>query len=115
MTGDEWLAKLKPGDKVIATRGHGEEEIVTVEKITTTGRIVLNNGRTYNPDGRIRGGNGYHPSRLVEPTREDLDRVERAKLVRSVAYLPGHNAHLWSLAKLRLVWAAMIAVEPEDA
>lgn len=115
MTGDEWLAKLKPGDKVIATRGYGGEEIETVEKVTATGRIVLNGGRTYNPDGRIRGGNGYHPSRLVEPTREDLDRVERSTLVSKVAYMAGRNAKAWSLAKLRLVWAAMIAVEPEDA
>lgn len=84
MRSNEWLGSLKPGDEVIVSSRH-YEDIRLVERITPTGRIVVNVGgmstREFNADGWQRGGDSYGRSHIVEPTQERRDKIEQRTLV----------------------------------
>lgn len=80
----EWLASLKPGDKVIIS-GRYDNEIRTVYRRTPSGRIIVSIGgmstREYNPDGYERGkSDSWSRTYLVAPTPERLERIEERSL-----------------------------------
>lgn len=79
----QWIENLKPGDKVIV-RGRWRAEIAEVDRITPTGRIVIN-GTTFNPDGSERGGNScYNRATIAEATPELIDKITRNNTVSRV-------------------------------
>jgi hypothetical protein len=77
----EWIKALKVGDEVAidnSTSWHRHNyEIVTVVKITATGRIRTSKGSLYYPNGFVVGQNG---SELKQITPEILEFIERRKL-----------------------------------
>jgi len=68
---------VKVGDKLAITH-HGfhrtRYEIYTVTKITKTGRLVTDRGRTFNPDLTVRGGN---PWVKAIPWTKELEEEDR--------------------------------------
>lgn len=56
----EWLDQLKPGDEVAFSQGFERvNRVYRVESRTPSGRIVVD-GRTFNPDGTLRGYSKYN-------------------------------------------------------
>lgn len=77
MTDNAWVQALKPGDEVFYrywNYGWGPYSLEAVEKVTPTGRIVLRNGLTFNPDGRERTSN-RHSHMLEQATPELREKV----------------------------------------
>ena len=67
----KWLSELEEGDQVaIRNYGYGRSKWLTftIDKITPTGRFNLSSSAyKVNPDGSVRGGNGY-----IEPVTEEV-------------------------------------------
>lgn len=79
MMGNEWLKNLKPGDKVIV-RDYGQfDHMEEVQRLTPTGRIIVN-GVTYNPNGIERGGD-WRYRRLREATPEAIEQIRRDGII----------------------------------
>lgn len=75
-----WLAGLKPGDKVAYQPSpHGPERIDRVEKITPTGRIVLQSGRRFTANGIGIVGGAWGKPGLKPVTPDVLDRIITAR------------------------------------
>ena len=110
MSDKEWLASLKPGDKVAKSRGNWSRsyDIATVERLTAT-QITLSNGRKYRRDsGYEIGGAGYARSYLTEITPEILSINELVKLR---SWLDGLSSSKLELPALRALKAAYDAQE----
>jgi hypothetical protein len=89
----EWLASLKPGDKVAAECGYNPEygydyAIEVIEKVAPTGHIWLVGGKQYQPDGVQReklipdfAGWGDPCYKLVEITPKVEETRKRRELL----------------------------------
>jgi hypothetical protein len=79
----EWFKKLKVGDDVVidlsSMWNKDDYKLCKVEKITPTGRVKLNDGSQYQPDGKKIGESYCYP--LMQVTQEILDAVERRRLM----------------------------------
>jgi len=80
-----WLREVKVGDKIAVEYGQygtGNYRIDKVDKITPTGRIVIEN-RTYDPEGQEMGkSNSYSRSYKLYPiTQKVIDFIRTEKLL----------------------------------
>ncbi len=75
-----WLASIKPGDRVLTTRGYGRlYDSAKVAKVTDT-QFILDGGCRYRrKDGRAVGGDGWTITHMVQPTAERLAEIELLK------------------------------------
>ena len=73
---------LKPGDKVFVS-GYSRRTLRTVEKITPKGFIKVD-GTYYYKDGRERGGTGWHFTRIVPASEEEVIAYNKERFVASV-------------------------------
>ena len=62
---NEWIAELKPGDEILVSSPYQNKRIATVEKITPTGLIKVEN-MYFNRDGSQRGGDVFGGCRISE-------------------------------------------------
>lgn len=67
-----WLADLQVGDRVFMYSRY-VTRVSEVEKITPTGRIVVDN-ITFTHEGRQYSGQGYNTYSLKEFTKEEYDK-----------------------------------------
>lgn len=77
---------LKAGDKVLTYRHHAfggsPYTLETVQKVTRTGRIALEGGGVFTPDGRKYGsGHSWEAPSLLEATEENLILYHHARYV----------------------------------
>ena len=80
------LSGVKPGDKLIETY-HGQAySRRTVERITTSGQIVLKNGMKYAPDGHPIGESHsfYHLHRSTPELEQELRYRQALAYVSSI-------------------------------
>lgn len=89
MDKQEWIKALKVGDKVAIRSyqrwGVSPYTVATINKITPTGRLKLDNGKEFNADGSLRGGGSWSITSNIEPiTDEVLSVIRKHKLVSSV-------------------------------
>lgn len=76
-----WAENLKPGDKVVKTRYWDETpvEVLTVERLTKTGRVVTNKG-TYHMTGEWAScykGYGSAEGTIIPATPENITAAEK--------------------------------------
>lgn len=76
----DWLKNLKVGDKVFVRSNRGIS-LETVQKVTPTGKIVVNNTLYTNGSNR---SNMWNFLSLVEATDEAVDKFTRSKFVNNV-------------------------------
>lgn len=95
---NEFLEKLKPGDKVIIERSFGRRKLATVERITKTMIITQESQRFNRRDGHTVGPKSYGSAWLLEPTQERLDEVEKFRLM---AKLRSTDWEKYSLSELQ--------------
>lgn len=72
-----WVSALQVGDKVASVhRRFGEEvwQILTVEKVTPSGRLNLSFGYTVNPDGTFRGDSFRTIYQMTPKIQESVDK-----------------------------------------
>lgn len=82
MIGD--LTGAKVGDKLFVKSGHYDKgSIVTVDRITPTGRIVTKHGE-FNPNGRKRGSDGWQSTWARLATEDDVAGIFRLGLVSKI-------------------------------
>ena len=78
-----WLKDLKPGDEIAVDNSNhwrrNSYEIRKVAKITPSGRIKLDDGRQFQPDGKEIGEAYSRPLRQVTP--EILEFIKRKELL----------------------------------
>lgn len=82
----EWLAGLKPGDKVIITSHFSRGTIAVVKRVTKT-RIVTQ--RRYDEyvrawrrnDGFEVGSSGFDRTCIIEATADEMERIEHVQRV----------------------------------
>lgn len=99
-----WLAGLKPGDKVAASK-YSAWDVLVIERMTAT-QIIIGRGLKYRRDTGYRiGGNAYSSlPHTIEPiTQKILDALEVRKLANWLADLDRKSK---SLAVLRAMKAA---------
>lgn len=72
---DDWLKKLKPGDKVIVCQGFYGRSLETVTAVTPTGRIKIGTC-VFLPDGRL-VGKPMVLARLKQAAGLLLEQVQR--------------------------------------
>lgn len=89
MDKQEWIKTLKVGDEVAIRSYHRlggcPYAIATINKITLTGRLKLDNGEEFNADGSLRGGDSWRITSNIEPiTDEVLNIIYKYRLVSSV-------------------------------
>ena len=89
--------KVKAGDKVIYNY-RGQEHIVTVTKVTPTGRIRIDfNDRQFNKYGSPIGcRDHYFQPHIYEATPEGIKRIEQKEAILK-AYNMCHNVYLEDL------------------
>lgn len=72
---------VKPGDKVIY-ECRGREHIVTVTKVTPTGRIRIDfTDSQFDKNGYQMGGDIWFSSSIRKATPEDIKRIEQKKAI----------------------------------
>ncbi len=77
----DWLASIKPGDRVLTTRGYGRGYgSATVAKVTATQFVLNGGGRYQRKDGCAVGGDGWTTTCLLQPTTERLAEIALAKV-----------------------------------
>ena len=79
---NEWLKNLKVGDEVFVV-GRWGKSLSKVQRITPTGRIVVNNIQ-YNATGKARTGDIWATLNLERVTEESVARYKKAKFVSAV-------------------------------
>ena len=77
---DNWLKELKAGDKVFVC-SNGGRSLETVQRITPTGRVVVNNTQYTNGSNT---SNMWNILRLEEATEEKIQKYKNACFVRRV-------------------------------
>lgn len=75
----EWLKTLKPGDKVVI-KHYSDYRIVTIEKITPTGRIVTSDKSRWDERG-FATGQSWPTHHLVPITPAILDNIARKRYI----------------------------------
>ena len=81
---------LKPGDEVIVDGSNGWDKynykIEKVKKITPTGRVTLENGTQFKPNGYEYGKSGYYTRNIREATPESRDIAKRKSLLLEIKF-----------------------------
>lgn len=77
---ESWLKKLKAGDKVFVSSRSGTT-LATVQKITPTGRVVVNNIQFTNG---VNKSNMWDIIRLDEATEEKISKHKTRRFVQRV-------------------------------
>jgi hypothetical protein len=97
--GEQWLAELKPGDKVLIDN----KQVAIVDRVTPTGKIRIGQS-TFTKYGKREGDGQWHFVYLYQWTqeREDEIRDERAKN-RAVNYLNDFNFKSLSIETLNAI------------
>lgn len=76
----EWALSLKPGDKVVKTKYWDETpvEVLTVERLTKTGRVVTNKGTYHMSSEWDRSYKGYGDAEgtIIPATPENIKMAE---------------------------------------
>lgn len=60
---DNWLKELKAGDRVFVRNTYGNKSLETVQRVTPTGRVVVNNTQY---TAGVHRADTWHVSRLEE-------------------------------------------------
>jgi hypothetical protein len=91
MSNNEWIKKLKPGDKVII-KCMDNSQIATVEKITSAGNIKAG-GVLFNKLGVERSSDTYYFSKffLAEATPDAIKQCEDEQLIQKAKRLVNKN------------------------
>ncbi len=79
-----WFRELKGGDKVII-KGYYNKIIATIDKITPTGRIKVNND-AFDHDGREIGAYDWRPNYLLKWTQEEEDEIAKQIEFKNMCY-----------------------------
>jgi len=105
---DDWLNNLKAGDEVAVFDGwvSNATRIAKVDRVTQT-LIVIGHSKFRRKDGYA-PGNGWHRSRISEPTDAHRNTVETRRLHEKL------KAALASPATTLAVLRAMAAQIPQD-
>lgn len=111
----EWLKNLKPGDKVVVVSSslYDRYKINFVDRITTTGIIVLKNGIKFNKDGRERAKTRYvNRQQLTEPIIDLLMELDKKDLWTKVYNIKFENLNYEQLKQIWKIvtgedWVAM--------
>jgi len=74
------LSNVKTGDKLYVPGRFEGGSILTVQRITPTGRIVTENG-TFMPNGRLVGASGWDVTHGRPATPEDIENVRQSKIL----------------------------------
>lgn len=74
---EKWVATLQPGNEVAVQYGYRSPwSILTVEKITPTGKLRLSNDALTDKSGHVRkSDHGYHIEPLTDGIRNKMLRV----------------------------------------
>ena len=84
---DQWLERLKAGDKVIVSCGGIPQLVVEVEKITPMGMIKLMDGATFSPRGYLMRQRPYDdPITIHKATSELVKQIQNSKPIRKAPY-----------------------------
>lgn len=108
MENQEFLRKLKTGDKVIIRSGWRGDRITVgeVEKVTSSGQIMIKGGARFTKQGNRIGESRVNGSYLrpyeEDKIKEALELEERRKLIRKIS-ANDSTWHLYTTALLRLV------------
>ena len=99
---DSWLSSLKQGDKVIVQR-RSIEDICTVERITPTGIIKLNNRLQFDKHGRERGAGYGWTHWLRELTDEKRAEFEHRNLAQRVSKIDWSKCSADQLRRIKAI------------
>jgi len=115
MKKDEWVATLKPGDKVaVRSRWDGAYAIYSVASVTPSGRVrvALRDGVNweFNPDGWLRGADPWNLTRIEPVTQRVLDANRRIMLRGRISRAEWGRMDLATLEKI----VALLPREPRD-
>lgn len=83
-TREAWLASLKAGDQVAMQHYTAGYHLSTVKRVTPAGRIVLENGDQFSPNGTEITSSKWGRWHLEEVTPEILASIKRERLVNEV-------------------------------
>ena len=113
MKKDEWVATLKPGDKVaVRRRFDSAYDIYRVASVTPSGRVrvALDDrfSREFNPDGWLRGGDAWSLARIEPVTQHVLDSNRKLLLLGSISKAEWGRMDLATLEKI-------VAMLPDEA
>jgi len=95
MTEDAKMTAWAVGQRATINRS----TVVTVERVTPSGRAVVTGGRTFEPAGRERSGASYYQRARLEPLTDEiqaeLDLVARARGISPIAAKAIEDADRW--------------------
>jgi hypothetical protein len=98
------LTAAKPGDTLfIYTRW--KKWIAKVDRVTPTGRVILQNGTQFNPNGDKRGESGWDRAHARIASDDDLASINRDALVRKLTHFPWHKLDAENLKKIGTIIA----------
>jgi hypothetical protein len=81
-----WLENLKPGDKVVLSRGLGTHWLNTVERVTKTLIILANGSRYRKKDGQLAGESMFGHSQLVQVNPLIAAQMRRQRLIYAITH-----------------------------
>lgn len=102
----EWVKSLKEGDKVAYnTIQHGSKrqyKILTVKKITPTGKIRLSDDTLFDEKGNYRSDTGWYRTfyHLEPVTKEIIDHMRKAKILYDLSNTKFDNLALDKLEEI---------------
>jgi len=108
-----WLADLRVGDKVCVSHKTKHDHLCVVARITPTGRILCNNGMTFNPDGIRKGADLRFASYLSLPTWETHLACRRRELIYHISLWIDTNMYTASVDDLQVVADAIRSISEE--
>ncbi len=81
---NDWMLRLKAGDKVVVASRYGGSKVVTVAKILPTGRIRTSDGSMFKASGNLATADQWNGTCLEEYNAEYVARAKRHKMVRTL-------------------------------
>ena len=106
-----WLESLKVGDRVIIAGYFRGDRLAVVNRMTAT-QIIAGNSRFRRKDGILVGSDSYNRTRLLPPTPERLEKIERRETIESLRRSLEGTAEKLTTDQLRRM--AAIAQEAKD-
>lgn len=91
----DWLKNLKAGDKVFMV-GTRTRDLTIVQRITPTGRVVVNNMQFING---VNHSNTWQPLYLEEATDEAVEKDKAIKFIRAVKLAMNNTKMTYKQAK----------------
>ena len=99
------LSNVKAGDKLYVRGGYSDVgRIVVVDRVTPSGRVTAGR-RTFNADGRLRGGDTWTRTRAEVATQEHIDKVTHAMLADKLHRFNWEKASLAVLRQVQMLLA----------